>query len=151
MIKTIEKEVDYNLKTNEATSYVQFSTGNTLQIDQSSNQIKLINNKGELQLEITINSTGLVVNLNAAELNINASEELNLSSKKVNINASEQINIKTKGNLVQEVDKDLLTEVGGTNKQIAQVQKITATLGGVDIKANDDVRLDGESVKLNCT
>lgn len=150
MIKTTEKEADYNSKVNEAPSYIQFSTGNILQINQSSNQIKLLNNKGELQLEITMNPKGLVVNLNAAELNINASEELNMSAKKVNINASEQINIKTKGNLVQQIDKDLLTEVGGTNKQIAQVQKITATLGGVNIKANDNITLQGEQVLLNC-
>jgi hypothetical protein len=29
-------------------------------------------------------------------------------------------------------------------------QKITAHLGNVDIKANDDVTLDGERIRMNC-
>ena len=60
------------------------------------------------------------------------------------------MNIKTAGNLVIEAGKDCLTKIAGTNKSIARIQKLTASLGNVEIKANDDVKLDGESVKLNC-
>lgn len=135
---------------NDFTQSVKFSLGNTLVVDRENNEIRLFNIKEELQLSIKLTTEGLLVNVNAKELNISAAESLNLSSKKININATEQINIKTAGNFVQEVNKDFLSEVGGTNKLIAQVQKITATLGNVNIKANDDVRLDGERVKLNC-
>lgn len=135
---------------NDFKSVIRFSSGNSLLIDKIKNEIKLINNEDVIQLTIRINSEGLSVNINAKELTINASESLNLSSKKISLNATEQINIKTGGNLVQEVKKDFLSEVGGTNKLIAQVQKIIATLGNAEIKANDDVRLDGERVKLNC-
>lgn len=136
----------------EATQHgvIKFATGNTLFIDEINGELRLQNNKNELQLVINIKEGGLTVSVNASELNMHAVEQLNLSSKRININATEQLNIRTGGNLVQQVEKDLLSEVGGTNKLIAQVQKITATLGNVEVKANDDVRLDGERVKLNC-
>lgn len=150
MIKTKQQEAAVFDIDNTNSSLVTFSLGNTLRVDKVNNELQLLNVNQELQLSIKITNEGLILNINAKELNINAGEQLNLSSKKININASEQINIKTAGNLVHQVKKDLLTEVGGTNKQIAQVQKITATFGNAEIKANDYVKLDGESVLLNC-
>jgi uncharacterized protein (DUF2345 family) len=144
----------YNLPdTNEIQSHlssIKFRSGNILVIDKVADEIKLLGKDQELQLVISIKKEGLIVNVNASQLNINSTDELNLSSKKINIEASEQINIKSEGNLVQQIAKDCLTETAGTNKNIARVQKLTATLGNVEIKANDDLRLDGEKVLLNC-
>ena len=131
-------------------SIIKFTSGNTLFIDETNGEIKLHNSKNELQLVINISDKGLIINANVAELNLTAIEQLNLSSKKINIQASEQLNMKAVGNLVIEAGKDCLIEVAGTNKNIARVQQLTAKLGNVEIKANDDVKLDGESVKLNC-
>ena len=131
-------------------SFIKFPAGNILVVDTKDGELKLLNKNRVLQLVIQVKDEGLTVNVNAYHLNVDATDQLNLSAKKVNIIASDQINFKTQGNLVQQVDKDILTEAGGTNKMIAQVQKITASLGNVEIKANDDVRLDGERVLLNC-
>lgn len=131
-------------------SLIKFSSGYTLAIDKITSEIKLFDKNQSLQLVINVSDAGLSVNVNASKLNISGSEELNLSSKKINIEASEQINIKSKGNLVQQIGKDFLTETAGTNKSIAKIQKLTANLGNVEIKANDYVKLDGESVLLNC-
>jgi uncharacterized protein (DUF2345 family) len=130
-------------------SLIKFSSGHTLAVDNITSEIKLLDKNQTLQLVISFNDERLTVNVNASELNISAAEELNLTSKKINIEASEHINIKSKGNLVQQTGKDCLTETAGTNKNIAKIQKLTANLGNVEIKANDDVKLDGESVKLN--
>jgi hypothetical protein len=32
----------------------------------------------------------------------------------------------------------------------ARIQNITAVLGNVNVKANDDVRMNGERVRMNC-
>lgn len=130
-------------------SLIKFSSGYTLAIDKITSEIKLLDKNQSLQLVISVNDEGLTVNVNASKLNISGAEELNLSSKKINIEATEHINIKSKGNLVQQTGKDCLTETAGINKNIAKIQKLTANLGNVEIKANDDVKLDGESVKLN--
>jgi hypothetical protein len=132
-------------------SLIKLKAGNILSINHVHDEIKFISRNKVLQLIVRIQDDGLRVDINASQLNINTSDELNLTSKKITLEATEQLNIKTGGNLVTEVEKDFLTEVKGTNKSIAQVQKLTANLGNVEIKANDDVRLDGESVKLNCT
>lgn len=129
---------------------IRLAGGNKLTIDDQNGELRLKNKNNELQLTILIRSDGLVVNVNATQLNVNATEQLTLSSKKINIEAAEQLNLSSSGNFVQQVDKDALTEVGGANKSIALVQKITATLGNIELKANDDVKLDGERVRLNC-
>ena len=129
---------------------IAFSTGDRIFIDTTKEKLELFDKNGMLQMTIDVKEKGLMIQVNAASINLNATEELNLSGKKINITAAEQVNIKTKGNLVQQVDKDALMEVGGTNKMLAMVQKITATLGDVSIKANDDVKLNGERVKMNC-
>lgn len=131
-------------------SIIKFSFGTSMIIDRINNEVSLLNNTNELQLSIKVTSEGLMVIVNAAKLSIEATEELNLVSKKINIEASQQLKLKSDGNLIEQVKKDLLSEVGGTNKQIAKVQKIKASLGNVEIKANDYVKLDGESVLLNC-
>lgn len=129
---------------------VEFRTGNTLVIDKERNELRLLNRDQKVQLIISVNNDELMLTINAQQLNINAANEINLSAKKINIEAAEQVNIKSGGNLVQQIEKDSLTEVGGNNKMIAAVQKITASLGNIELKANDDVRLNGERVKLNC-
>ena len=129
---------------------ITFKTGETVFIDKAAAELKLFDKNQHLQLVISMRENGLEININASHLNINATEELNLSGKKINIEATDQLNIKTAGNLVQQIEKDALTEVGGVNKMLATVQKITATLGDVMIKANDDIKLNGERVKLNC-
>ena len=40
--------------------------------------------------------------------------------------------------------------VAGDLETYARVQHHTATLGNVNIRANDDVRLNGERVRMNC-
>lgn len=149
-MQQLEKNKELIVMNEDANPIIRFSLGNSLMIDKTNNEISLLNNNDEIQLSIKITSEGLIVNLNAGKLNIHANEELNLVSKKINIEASQQLKLKSGGNLIQQVEKDLLSEVGGTNKQIAKVQKIIASLGNVEVKANDYVKLDGESVLLNC-
>lgn len=122
---------------------IRFKTGEVLIVDLNRSELKLIDKKKSLELLITITDSGFALSLNTVD-------ELTIAANKINILASEQLNIKSAGNLIQEIGKDCLTETRGTNKNIAQIQKITATLGNVELKANDMVKLNGELVQLNC-
>lgn len=146
---SVQEETSHSSEKMNPISF-DFSTGNKLFVNRHTNEVRLFDKNNEIQLSINITSNGLSVSMNAKELSIHAEELLSLSSRRINIAATDQLSICTEGHLVQKVEKDSLTEIGGTNKLLAQVQKITATLGNVEIKANDDVRLDGERVKLNC-
>ena len=129
---------------------IKFATGHSLSTNKELGEINITNSKNEIQLTILITAAGIVINANANQLNVNASNQLNLQSKKINIDASELLVLKSGGNFVQEINKDALTEIMGTNKHLAKIQKIVATMGNIEIKANDNIKLQGEQVLLNC-
>ena len=129
---------------------IKFATGHTLSTNKELGEINITNSQNELQLNILITAAGIVINANANQLNIKASDQLNLQSKKINIDASDLLTLKSGGNFVQEVSKDALTEIKGTNKNLAKTQKIVATTGNIEMKANDNINLLGEQVLLNC-
>ena len=144
------KNTEVNTIEDESSSRIKLSYGNSIIVDKKNNEVFILTGTNEIQLCIQSTKDGLIVNLNADKLQIQATEEINFRSKKISMEATEQIKIKSQGNLISEVAKDALTEIGGINKSIAKIQKITANLGNVEIKANDYVKLDGESVLLNC-
>jgi uncharacterized protein (DUF2345 family) len=129
---------------------IKFATGHSLSTNKELGEINITNSKNEIQLTILITAAGIVINANANQLNVNALDQLNLQSKKINIDASDLLILKSGGNFVQEVSKDALTEIKGTNKNLAKTQKIFATTGNIDLKANDNINLLGEQVLLNC-
>src|SRR5688500_5074824 len=144
------EQVKNNIEKRVEPAFVKFTTGTVVIIDKEMGELTLLDKSQTVQLIISVKDDTLIFNINSLVLNINATNELNLSAKKISIHAEDQLKMKTGGNLIQEIAKDSLTEIGGTNKIIAQIQKITANLGNVELKANDDVRLDGERIKLNC-
>lgn len=129
---------------------INFPTGATLIVDSANEELKLMDAEASTLLVINISDKGLVLNLSALQLNIRALDEINLSGRQINIEAAEHLSLKSGGTMQQTVETDLLVDTGGTSISRAKIQKIEATLGNAEIKANDDVRLDGERVKLNC-
>ena len=71
MIKTKQQETAVFDTENIHTSLVTFPLGNTLRVDKFNNELQLLNVNQELQLSIKITSEGLILNINAKELNIN--------------------------------------------------------------------------------
>ncbi len=129
---------------------VSFKSGNSLLINREKEELTILGRNQQIQMVISMKDDALTVNVTARQLNINAMDELNLSARKINIEAAEQVSIRTTGNLVQKVSNNSSLEVGGTNKSIAMEQKLVAKLGNVEIKANDDIVIEGERIKLNC-
>lgn len=134
----------------EGSSSLHFPAGSTLFIDRENSELRLLGADDSVQLVISITEQGIIVNLKAFQLNIQAADQLNLSGKRIHIDASEHLALTTAGSLEQRVAKDFTSEVLGDQHSTARIQRITADLGNVEIKANDDVRLNGERVKLNC-
>lgn len=133
-----------------STQFIDFPAGVTLAIDPTKEELTLTDENKSTLLVISISDKGLILNLKALQLNIQAFDQLNLAGRQINIEASEQLSLKSRGNMQQTIENDLQIEAGGNLSSRAKVQKIEATLGNAEIKANDDVRLDGERVKLNC-
>ena len=75
-------------------------------------------------------------------LKMRAEGKLTLDGDQVTIRAREELRLESGGEAHVQIDGDLNME--------ARVQNIKATLGNVNIKANDDVKLRAERILLNC-
>ncbi len=75
-------------------------------------------------------------------LKMRAEGQLTLDGDKVTIRASEELLLESGGEAHLKIEGDLYSE--------ARVQNIRATLGNVNLKANDDVKLRAERILLNC-
>jgi hypothetical protein len=89
---------------------------------------------GQVELEVRLTEAGPVLRFDAAQLELRAAGRIRADC--------ESLEIVTTG--------DAALHVGGDLSTRARITDITSTRGDVRVRANDDVRLNGERVKLNC-
>ena len=75
-------------------------------------------------------------------LRLEASGGLAVDAKHVAIHGREGLTLSS--------GRDANIEVAGDLHSHARIQNLTADLGNVNVKANDDVMLNGERVMVNC-
>jgi hypothetical protein len=113
-----------------------------LRRDDALDTLELIGRDGRVVLAIEVSERGPVLRFEGAGLAIKAAGELSLEAKRLTIRAEEALALSTGG--------DLHLVAAGDLHSTARVQTITAELGDVRVEANDDVRIDGERVLVNC-
>jgi hypothetical protein len=113
-----------------------------LRRDPAVDTLELIGRDGKVVLAIEVRDTGPVLRFEGAGLTLRAAGELVLDAKKLTLRSEEALSLSTGGDL------DLVA--AGDLRSTARVQTITAELGDVRVEANDDVRIDGERVLVNC-
>ena len=126
--------------------------GHTLAIHNEDNcdVIKVRNAKGLVLFTIEVSSAGATLNIEAENICISAANKLTLSANEVNIASEKHLNLKSNGNLDQQVKGNKTITTEGDNIETAKTQQLNAYLGDIKLKANDDIKLNGERVKLNC-
>ncbi|HEY0137070.1 MAG TPA: hypothetical protein VGB85_23465 [Nannocystis sp.] len=107
-----------------------------------SDTLELIGRDGRLVLAIEISERGPVLRFEGPALTLRASGELALEARHLTLRADESLALVSGG--------DLHLVAAGDLHSTARIQTITAELGDVKIEANDDVRIDGERVLVNC-
>jgi uncharacterized protein (DUF2345 family) len=75
-------------------------------------------------------------------VSIEATETLRLEAKDLVLRALRELTLESGGNAAITIAGDLATR--------AAAQSITATEGEIQATANDDIRLNGERVMMNC-
>jgi uncharacterized protein (DUF2345 family) len=105
-------------------------------------RLSIVGAQGEVRAMIEISADGAVLRLGGDKLTIRAEGALAIDAQRIAIHAREGMALTTGGDLVLQADRDLYSN--------ARAQNITADLGDVKIRANDDVRLNGERVRSNC-
>ena len=96
---------------------------------------------GRICVSIRLTEAGPVVEIAAAELRIASQGELELKARRLSIESAESLSLATAG--------DLSLRAGGALRTSGFEQSIEATRGDVVIDASDDVKIDGERIRLN--
>lgn len=109
---------------------------------QQEDRLMITSANGKVSLTITITDAGPVLHLEGAGLMIKTDGDLAISAKSLAIHGREGIALTTGGDAHICAAGDLTTK--------ARVQNITAELGNVNLQANDDVKIDGERILMNC-
>ena len=104
---------------------------------------------GQLMLSIRLTDEGPVLTLSAVSLELAARKHISLASETLDIRTSGDTTVDIGGALHERTRGNAIREVGKASIERAREVKIEAAPGGVIIKANDDVAITGERVKLN--
>ena len=105
---------------------------------------------GEVELEVRMTERGPVLRFRAADLELASAGDVRIDCDRLHVRAAQGIRQETGGDLKQTVAGDAVLEIGGRLQAAANEAQIRARRGDVEIEANDDVKLRGERIKLNC-
>ena len=104
--------------------------------------VRFLAPNGEVTLSVLLTKEGPVLRFEGASLVLQAAGTLAVEAERLELSGRSGLSLKTGGNL------DIQAQ--GTITSEGRVQNVTATLGDVSVRANDDVKLLGERVRVNC-
>jgi len=116
---------------------VDLAGGHRLEVvDEAENRqtLRLLDSTEEVTVTIEITEKGPVLKLHGVSLDVQA-ESLQLSGRS-------EVRIASGG--------DLSFEAVGDINSTARVQNVRSTHGNCNVRANDDIKLNGERVLVNC-
>lgn len=134
-----------------ASRTVALASGRSIELTESDagERIEIRSARGELMLSMRLTDEGPVLSLSGVSLEIAASKKLALACDTLEIKAATDASIEVGGNLRERVAGHVKREAAGTSATIAREVRVEAFPGGVTVKANDDVAITGERVRLN--
>jgi hypothetical protein len=104
--------------------------------------VQFLNSKGKVTLSVELTEQGPVLRFEGASLVLQAAGELAIEAEHLQLRGRSGVSLSTAGDLTFHAEGDLHSE--------ARIQNLTAALGNVNVRANDDVRILGERVRVNC-
>ncbi len=115
-----------------------------------SDVVQVRNAQGLTLFTIEITEQGTNLNIEAKNINLVAEDKLNLSANEVTIDSRKKTVLINRGDYENKIEGNCNIETMGDSLNIAKTHLIKASLGDVKLQANDDIKLNGERVKLNC-
>jgi phage gp45-like len=96
--------------------------------------LTLLERDGRVAVTVTITGEAVTLHLGGARVEIEVEKSLAIAAQSISLHGREGVSITTEGALAT----------------TARSQSITSTHGNVEVDANDDVKLNGERILLNC-
>lgn len=120
-----------------------------VQTDADADVLRFRASSGECVLTIHLTDAGPVVRVGAAAVEVRAATRLSLECEEFELRAAKNAAIEVGGDLVERVGGSANRIVRGDVTFQAQHARMEARPGGIELRANDDVRVTGERVLLN--
>lgn len=118
--------------------------------DNGHDAVTIRSAEGQVVLAVTLTESGPILRFDTANLQLQSQGKISVDCDEYHVRASKRIVEQTRGDRIEQVGGDATVMVQGALNTQARETEIRSTRGDVQIKANDDVRLNGERVKLNC-
>jgi hypothetical protein len=111
-------------------------------VEQAEDLLQIVGPKGRPMVTIRVSEQGVSVELASGPVMLNVEGDLRIEAERLQLHARDQLSL-TSG-------RDAQIFVEETLSTTAKRQAVTATRGDVRLVANDDVRMDGERIRMNC-
>ena len=131
----------------------RFPSGRSIEVEPApdgSERVTIRGTGGNVELEVRLTDRGPVLSFRAAEMELAAAGRMSIECDQLDVRTSSGIRQHTGGDFEQIVSGNAQSFVRGDSESTAAATRIRAVRGNVEVRANDDVRLNGERVKLNC-
>lgn len=104
---------------------------------------------GTVLLTMRLTEAGPVLSLTGVSLEIAATKTLSLRAETLQLTATGDLTMESGGALIQRSAGPALREIGGLDRTTAAEMEVEVHPGGISLRANDDVDVIGERVRLN--
>jgi hypothetical protein len=104
--------------------------------------VQFLSRHGQVTLSVLLTEQGPVLRFEGASLILQASGSLSIEADDLHLRGRNGVSLTSDGNLALRAEGDLTSE--------GRIQNLTATLGDVNVRANDDVKMQGERIRMNC-
>jgi len=109
--------------------------------DGETETLMITSPEGKVELSVRFTEDGPVLEFEAAGIRLHSGGEVDVKCASFRVDA---------GEVRLESEEDLVQRAGGRAEVEGRTVGLRSRRGNVDVKANDDVRLRGERIKLNC-
>lgn len=132
-------------------SVVRFASGRSLSVVDAGGEerIEVRAAGGALVVAVRLTDEGPVFSMSGASIEIDAAKKLSLRAETVHVSAKADLSIEAGGTLYQRAGGSSVREIAGLDRASAGELEIEVHPGGISLRANDDVDIVGERVRLN--
>ena len=106
------------------------------------NILRIMGRDGRVSVSIHVTAEGPVLKLEGADLTIRSTGDLAVEAERLTLHGRSGVVLSSGGDAAIRIERDLDVS--------ARAQNIRAELGDIRLRANDDIRMDGERIRHNC-
>jgi len=111
-------------------------------MEAEEDRLQLQEADGTTYLTIRVGKGGTVLELGGGPVALNVEDDLSISSRRLRLHGREEVTITS--------DADVKVAAQENASIRAKRQEIVSTRGDLKARANDDVIIDGERIRMNC-